>query len=112
MFRLAICLFSLLMLTTLPLEKAHQLRVHYRTTQIRRSFQRHAYVAECEPGSSDQVSNEASEPLRFSWVIPELNSALAVQIHCADPGAIPRPNPRLFLHLKLAPPSGSQDPLV
>jgi len=110
MLRLVICLFSLMMLVTLPLQKAHQLRIHYRTTQIRRSFERHANLAEAEAGPSDEVGHEAAKPSRFAWVTPE--PVPAIQIYRANPGAIPRPNPRMFLRLKLGPPSGSQDPLV
>jgi hypothetical protein len=110
MLRLVICLFSLLMLITLPAGRAHQLQAHYRTTQIRRSLQRHAYVAQAEAGASDEVSYEALVPPRFAWMT---DPAPPLQVYRTNPGAIPSPNPRLLLRLKLGPPSsGSQDPLV
>jgi hypothetical protein len=110
MLRLAICLLSLLVLITLPAGRAHELQTHYRTTQLRQSFEGHAYVAQAEAGEFDQVSYEASLPSWSAWMRPD--PAPAMQIYRTEPGAIPSPN-RLLLRLKLGPPSsGSQDPLV
>jgi hypothetical protein len=109
MLRLAMCLLSLAVLATLPAERPHQFRVHYRAAQVRRTFGQHAYVAHSEAGPSERVAREASVPSLFPWLRPD--PALAADISRADTVVLV-PNPRLLLRLKLGPPSGSQDPLV
>jgi hypothetical protein len=109
MLRLTMCLLSLVVLATLPAERPHQFRVHYRTAQVRRTFERHADLAHSGAGPSERVAHEASIPSLFPWLRPD--PAPAARISRAD-SVVLAPNPRLLLRLKLGPPSGNQDPLV
>jgi hypothetical protein len=57
------CLLSLLMLMTLPIQRAHQFEPHYRGSQIRRTFERHSALAHSnDAGAADRVNAEALRP--------------------------------------------------
>lgn len=105
-----LCLLSLLMLTTLPIQRAHQFQPHYRTTQIRRIFERHSVLAHSDNTTSDRLNTEAPGPAIPVHIEP-VSPPLGLRTGCLRP--IPISIPNQFVRLKLGPPSsGGQDPLV
>lgn len=101
------------MLVTLPMQRAHQFQVHYRTTQIRRNFERHSELAQSAKGAMDRVAEAASQPLELSWIEPE-PEITATPINEPEARTTrPISISRMLARLKLGPSSsGGQDPLV
>lgn len=109
--KVVLCLLSLLMLMTLPIQRAHQFQVHYRTSQIRRTFERHSELAASAQGGPEQLANEASHRPALSWILPEPASKPIIVSESGD--QIPVSIPRLLVRLKLGMrSSGGQDSLV
>ena len=67
---LLICLLSLLTLITSPVQRAHQLGTHYRSSEIRREFVRHAYVDHAGPGQSSNVIRDVAQAAFPVWLRP------------------------------------------
>jgi hypothetical protein len=109
--RLAIGLFSLLMLATLPVQRAHQFETHYRTTQIRRTFERHAEVAHSDASVADKAAQEAPVPSFLALVAPDVATGPIILVDRSD--QFPHPQRAPHLRRKLGPSaSDGQDPLI
>jgi len=99
------------MFLTLPIQRPHQLKVHYRTAQIRRTFERHAYVAHSDSPRSDKLAQDSQLPEFPLLVELKPMAGPSVSVEHADQSLVPIP--RLLVRLKLGSPfSGSQDPLL
>jgi hypothetical protein len=106
------CLLSLVMLVTLPIQRAHQFRIHYRTTQVRRTFERHSEFAESAQQGLDSVGEEATRAVPFSLpLIAEPDPDTVVVTQSTATTAL-LDIPRLLSRLKLGPPSDGQDPFL
>jgi hypothetical protein len=107
-----LCLFSLLMLVTLPIQRSHEFRVHYRSDRVRRTLEHHSELAQSAPGAVDRVVKEAWRPAEIWWIEPE--PALTPVITTNEfTDRIPVPISKLLSRLKLGrSSSGGQDPLV
>jgi hypothetical protein len=111
LIQLAIGLFSLLMLTTLPVQRAHQFQAHYRTPQIRRTFERHAEVAHSDASVADKAAHDSPLPLFLASVAPDSATRPIVRVDRSD--QFPNPQRAPHLRLKLGPSaSDGQDPLI
>jgi hypothetical protein len=109
--QVVLCLLSLAMLVTLPIQRAHQFRIHYRTTQIRRTFERHAEVAESAQHGLDRVGEEASRAVPF--LVTVVAEPVPGTVVVGEPTATPLLDiPRLLSRLKLGPSSDGQDPFA
>lgn len=109
--RLALGLLSLVMLATLPVQRAHQFEAHYRPTQIRRTLERHAEVTHSDASVADKAAHEA--PLLSFLTLVALDAAARPIIRVDRSDQFPNPQRTPHLHLKLgASASDGQDPLI
>jgi hypothetical protein len=109
--QLALGLLGLLMFVTLPIQRAHQLRVHYRTEPVRRTLERHSEVAQSVPAAPDLVVKEAWRPATIWFLEPEVATPPPAIYEFAD--YFPVPISRLLSRLKLGRRSSNgQDPLL
>jgi len=108
---LAGCVVSVAMLLVFPMQSAHQYANHFRTPQVRRSIERHTFIAhpDGDAAPAQRIANQAVFPALLvpldagNAVKPIANFELSSQV----------PISRLLLRLKLGSPrSGSQDPLL
>jgi hypothetical protein len=109
LFRFVACAFSVLMLLTLPIRSGHQYTNHFRTPEVRRTVERHTYVAHTNAGPAESVPHQnVLAPLLATVddgdvIKPVVDSEISTQI----------PISRLLLRLKLGwSRSGNQDPLL
>jgi len=109
--QLVLCLLSLLMLVTLPIQRSHEFRIHFRSERVRRTLEHHSELAQSAPGVVDRVVQEAWRPAGSWWVEPEPAVVAFITNEFTD--RVPVPISRLLSRLKLGPSSsGGQDPLV
>ncbi|MGA2412345.1 MAG: hypothetical protein ABSG46_18420, partial [Candidatus Binataceae bacterium] len=102
---------GLLMLLTMPIQRPHQFSVHYRTTQIRRTYQRYNCVAHSQPGPSDRLAGDGMAPAVFKWLQPEAATKPLISNELLN--ETPVPLSHLLSRLKLgSPASDKQDPLL
>ncbi len=106
---LATALLGLLMLLAFPMRPVHQFTDHFRASEIRRSVERHTFLAQPEADPAERVARGAILPAltvpvaTFSAVKPLAVFEFTSQV----------PLTRLLLRLKLGPSRASaQDPLV
>jgi hypothetical protein len=109
LLNLAACIVSMLMLLTFPLERVHQYTNHLRSPEIRRTIERHTFVAHSEAGTAERIANQAVMPAILesveTWdaVKPVVDFKLSPQV----------PISHLLARLKLGTAhSGGQDPLL
>src|SRR5271154_5932089 len=69
--QLVFCLLSLLMFVPLPIQRAHDFQVHYRTDPVRRTLEHHSELAQSAPGALDRAVKEACRPATVWWIEPE-----------------------------------------
>jgi hypothetical protein len=109
LLNLAACIVSMLMLLAFPMQRVHQYTIHLRAPEIRRSIERHTFVAHPEAGIAERIAYQAVMPAVLEPVAagdapkPVVHSDLLPQI----------PIPHLLARLKLGSSrSGGQDPLL
>jgi hypothetical protein len=109
-----VCFLSLLVLIMSPIQRAHQFGAHYRTSEIRRDFGRHAYVAHSESNPSSNIVPDGARPPFPAWIKPivvTLDQRAAIR--SAGRAEVIVPLSCLLVRLKLgSPSSGNQDPLA
>jgi len=110
---LLICLLSLLTLITSPVQRAHQLGTHYRSSEIRREFGRHAYVDHAGPGQSSNVIRDVAQPAFPVWLRPITIADQTIAIKSTGQSDLADPIACFLIRLKLGSSSSeSQDPLA
>jgi hypothetical protein len=110
-----VCFLSLLVLIMSPIQRAHQFGAHYRTSEIRRDFGRHAYVAHSESNPSSNIVPDGTRPPFPAWIKPVVVTLDQKRsaIRSADQAEVIVPLSCLLVRLKLgSPSSGNQDPLA
>jgi hypothetical protein len=101
-------LLCLLMLLTFPIRPIHLSAPHLRTSEVRRSIERHTFLAQPEVDSSDRIA-----PCVLLSTLP-----VPLEIHSdkqlvENPELANIPPTRLLLRLKTGPPSANaSDPLI
>ncbi len=109
LLNLAACVVSMLMLLAFPLERVHQYTNHLRAPEIRRTIERHTFVAHSEARTAERIANQAVMPAILESVEtpdavkPVVDFKLSPQV----------PISHLLARLKLGSVhSGGQDPLL
>lgn len=109
LFNLAVCIVSVLMLLTFPMQRVHQYTNHFRTPQVRRLIERHTSVAQPEAGTTERIAYQAVLPTLAETIETGDVVAPVVDIECSPQV----PLSRLLLRLKQGfSRSSSQDPLL
>jgi len=67
----AACLVGIAMLLTLPAPLNHRFRSHYRTPQVRRTIERHTFVAQPETNAASHIGRAV---IRADVVMPALRT--------------------------------------
>jgi hypothetical protein len=109
LLHLAACVASVLMLLAFPMQRVHHHSSHFRAPQIRRSIERHTFIAHPEAGTAERIAYQAVLPTVFEPVVTA--DALRPVVHF---DLLPRvPISRLLARLKHGSTrSGGQDPLL
>lgn len=109
LLNLAICMVGVLMLLAFPMRRVHLCTSHVRAPQVRRSIERHTFIAQHESGPSERISDQAVMPAILDSVAtgeavkPVIDFDFSAQVPIAH----------LLARLKLGSArSGSQDPLL
>jgi len=106
---LAACVVSVLMLLTFPMQRVHQYANHLRTPEVRRSIERHTFIAQHEAGPSERIANQAVMPAILESV--EMGDAVKPVVDCELSPQVPISH--LLARLKLGSSrSGGEDPLL
>jgi len=105
--RVAACLTAMLLLLSFPMTPAHRFSTHFRSPEIRRSLERHTFVASYDAHPDIDPSDVNLAPT------PEAQIGVSVGLALRRAFELPRPVSlaRLFMRPKLGSSAGSQDPL-
>ncbi len=105
--RPAACLTAMLLLLSFPMTPAHRFSTHFRSPEVRRSLERHTFVASYD-------AHPDIEPSDIN-LAPTPEAQIEVSAGVASPRAFELPRPvslaRLLMRPKLGSSAGGQDPL-
>jgi len=105
--RFAICLTAMLLLLSFPMTPAHRFSTHFRSPEVRRSLERHTFVASYDAHPDIEPSDINLAPT------PEAQIEISVGVTLLRAFELPRPVSlaRLLMRPKLGSSAGGQDPL-
>jgi hypothetical protein len=104
-----VSLIGALMMFALPMQRAHQFTDHFRTREVRRTIERHTFLAQPEADPAERVAHIAILP---ALPVP-VETCSNVKPLAAFEITPHVPLTRLLLRLKLGPSRASaQDPLL
>jgi hypothetical protein len=102
-------LLGLLMLLAFPMRQVHQFTDHFRASEMRRSVERHTFLAQPEADPAERVAHCALVP---ALPVPVENQSNVKPVPAFE-FTSPVPLTRLLSRLKLGRSrAGSQDPLI
>jgi hypothetical protein len=70
LFRVEVCLASILTLLSLPLNTAHNFHQHFRTERVRREIASQTFLSVAKESSAKVVNRSISELIRFVLIDP------------------------------------------